>query len=282
MSRFEQIDDYLSGRLETGERIAFEQALESDPQLKAEVGFQEGIIAGVQKARAAELKAMLSKVPIPPAGGTAAVTAGKIAAIVVTAGIVGSAIYFGMKDEESQPVDEPKQEIVKQPAQEDESKALAEEREAETEPSVTETEPVKDERATTPKKKDKPKATAPVRPKIEVTDPTEDMVVDNSEPEATKQFTKESVTVSSIEVETNHSDRKHEFHYQFNAGKLILYGPFDEKLYEIIEINGEKLSIFLYYNQNYHLLDKGSMEITPLAPITDRALIDKLNEYRNN
>lgn len=282
MSRFDQIDDYLSGRLDAAERMGFEQALESDPQLKAEVGFQQGIIEGVQKARAAELKAMLSNVPVPPAGGTVAVTAGKIAAIVVTAGIVGSAIYFGMKDDDSQAVDEPKQEIVQQPAQENEGEALAEERESETEQSAIETEPIKDERVTTPKKKDKPKATAPVRPKIEVTDPTEDMVVDNSEPEATKQFPKESVTVSSIEVETNNADRKHEFHYQFNAGKLILYGPFDEKLYEIIEINGEKLSIFLYYNQNYHLLDKGSLEITPLTPITDRALIDKLNEYRNN
>jgi hypothetical protein len=61
---------------------------------------------------------------------------------------------------------------------------------------------------------------------------------------------------------------------------LVLYGKFDKGLYEIIEINGSSHSIFLFYKENYYLLDEKETTITPLTPIRDSQLVKKLKEYR--
>jgi hypothetical protein len=63
---------------------------------------------------------------------------------------------------------------------------------------------------------------------------------------------------------------------------LILYGKFDNGLYEIIEVNGSAHSMFLYYKDYFYLLDEKQIAITPLAPINDLQLIKKLKEYRKD
>jgi hypothetical protein len=279
MSKFELIDDYLAGRLDEGRQKELEQEINSDPQLRAEVNIQKQIIGGVQKARAAELKAMLNSVPIAT-GGSAAVTAGKIAAVVITAGIIGSAVYFGLKDEvpaqqeEKQNIEQPQDQVSGDSANLQEADPSPEQsvpKVEEPRETATARQPVEEER----------KVTQPVTPKIEVVDPMEELEEETTEPPPTSQFPKGSINLSSIEVETNAGDKKHDFHYQFHTGKLILFGPFDQSLYEIIEINGDVHSIFLYYNKNYYLLNQAIIEITPLKAITDKELISKLNDYRN-
>jgi hypothetical protein len=89
-----------------------------------------------------------------------------------------------------------------------------------------------------------------------------------------------AVSDSRIEVENINNDKQYAFHYQFNLGKLILYGKFDKGLYEIIEVNGSAHSVFLFYKDNYYLLNEKETTITPLTPIHDGQLIKKLREYR--
>src|SRR6476620_8526902 len=89
----ELLDDYLSNRLDAQERIEFENKLTQDPGLKSELELQQQFVAGIKKARIAELKSMLNNVPIPPAT-TGAAAGAKIAIAVVVAALVGTSIYY--------------------------------------------------------------------------------------------------------------------------------------------------------------------------------------------
>ena len=101
MDNFESIEDYLTNRLGEQEKKQFEDQLASDPSLRADMVLQKQIIEGVKTARITELKAMLSQVPVPPAdGGLSGAVVGKIAATVITAGVIGTSLYFYFGQEE--------------------------------------------------------------------------------------------------------------------------------------------------------------------------------------
>jgi hypothetical protein len=90
------------------------------------------------------------------------------------------------------------------------------------------------------------------------------------------------ISVAKIEVNVNSSEKKFKSHYQFSNGKLILYGNFDNGLYEIIEVNAqESRSLFLYYKASYYLLDEAKTEITLLKEISDPVLIQKIKAFRS-
>ena len=283
MSNFELIDDYLTNRLTESERMAFEQQVASDPSLKADIAIQKNTIDGIKNARAAELKTMLNNVSIgsPVSSGF---TNLKIAAGVIGAGIlIGSLYYYyqpkvltevpnlstsiqdsvqGNDSVESSekliPVEEPTKENSNQPV-------VVEPKEGKT---------------IEPKKENKI-SSAVNQPKIEVIDPTDEMSSeDNQSNIAISENSKSAVTESHIQVETDSSSKKYNFHYQFNNSKLQLFGPFDKSLYEILEINGDSHAVFLFYRENYYLLDEKQDQIAKLSLIKDSSLIKKLKEYR--
>jgi hypothetical protein len=77
-------------------------------------------------------------------------------------------------------------------------------------------------------------------------------------------------------------DNKYDFNYQFKEGRLVLFGPFEKNLYEILEIFSEdKRTVFLYYKKNYYLLRDDNENVRELEPITDQALIRKIKEYQS-
>src|SRR5690242_16101211 len=92
MSNFDLIDDYLTNRLGEREKGEFEQQMGSDPGLKADVDAQRIVVDSIKKARVAELKAMLNNVPV--GGLSAGISVAKIAAVIVSAGVVGTALYL--------------------------------------------------------------------------------------------------------------------------------------------------------------------------------------------
>jgi hypothetical protein len=115
------------------------------------------------------------------------------------------------------------------------------------------------------------------KPVLELMDPS-DEISNEREVEATDR--QATIQTAQIEVETDSSQKKYSFHYQFADGKLMLYGPFDKNLYEILEVNGENHAIFLFQKENYYLLNEKETKITPLKAITDPSLIRLLREYR--
>lgn len=282
MNNFELIDDYLTNKLGEAEKAAFEKQLESDPALKADVALQNQILEGVRKARAAELKTMLQNVPI---GGSAiSWPVLRMAAGIVGAGVLiaGLSYYFRsheninpsslstsiedsikQKEKTTEPMEEKKVEPTLEEAKNNESVKVVEEKK-----------PVE-------KKKEDLKPLKANQPKIEAVDPSNEMIDNSSSHSLTQaESAKSVITASHIAVETDSSNKKYSFHYQFNKGKLMLFGTFDKGLYEILEINSDTHSVFMFYKDNYYLLDEKQAKITLLEPIKDKALVAKLKEYR--
>jgi hypothetical protein len=283
MSNFEKIDEYITNRLGEQDRLGFEQQLETDAALKAEVEFQAQVIEGLKKARIAELKAMLNKVPVN--------TGIRYPALKVAAGLIGTAVIVSagylfytdsnkadlpliitpiedsiIQSEETQPSDSgDSNEITEQPNQSEEPAASPQQ------PQVV--------KVPSPKPSDNAQASQPVdKPAFDVVDPSEELT--ESTPTRGNASSKPVLTIPKMNVEVDSSSKKYPFHYQFNDSKMILFGSFDKSLYEIIEINGDSHSVFLFYKENYYKLDESKNEITPLEPIQDKTLIQKLKEYR--
>lgn len=282
MTNFELIDDYLTNRLTQSERVTFEEQVASDPSLKADVELQKNIIEGVKQARAVELKAMLSNVPI---GAPVSVyfTAMKIAAGIIGAGLLIGSLYYYYQPEGLTEVPNLSTSI-QDSVQGNDSLENSEKVIPAEEPTKENSEPVATEKEEKAKEDDNnkeiKKSSARNQPKIEVVDPTDEMSSDNNQSEVNPENSKSAVTTSHIQVETDSSRKKYNFHYQFSNDKLQLFGPFDKSLYEILEIHGESHAVFLFYRENYYLLDERQSEITKLALIKDSVLIKKLKEYR--
>jgi hypothetical protein len=275
----ELLDDYLSNRLDTQGKAEFESKLSKDPGLKSELELQQQFVEGIKKARIAELKSMLNNVPVPPsATGTAA--AAKIAMAVVVAALVGTTLYFyfdGDQKEQSTPKTEVRDEknpavTEKQTTEDNASKTDDEE------PVVSEEPAASENKAIAIPKASRKSTTKPGQPAIDVYDPTkESSEKDKSNDDS--NLVKEPLDGTAVEI--NSSDKK-SFHYQFVNGKLVLYGPFERNLYEILEFfDDEKRSVFLYYQDKYYHLKDGSDDVRALLVVKDQALLKKLKESRN-
>jgi hypothetical protein len=283
MNNFELIDDYLTNRLSAEGKEGFEKQLESDPTLKADVEFQRQVLEGIRSARAAELKSMLDKVPV---GGGMMVdfSVTRMAAGIVGAGMLGAALYFYFKPEQVPDLHNAAADLAKKGEQiqkkQEEVIQPVDEAEVKSEEIKPEAEIPKETKSNKKKVLKKEETTSDSKPKLDVLDPSEEMTDHKNEP-ALSESAKGSITASHIEVETDTANKKYNFHYQFASGKLFLYGSFDKTLYEILEINSDNHSVFLYYRENYYLLDEKQIKITKLEPIKDSALIRKLKDYHH-
>ena len=280
MSNFELIDNYLTNRLNSQEREVFEQQMKSDPTLKADVEFQTSIVEGLKKARAAELKAMLNKVPVTS-------TPAQFSALKIASGLVGTAVlvsaiylYFQSNNQPELPnPSSPIEDSINEKEQAKEEiktldKLTQEEQSTESNKTEANKEPsVKPTQKSTPSKNI-------TKPKLDVVDPSEDLTESTPTRESIEP-SKPGLATPAMEVEIDSTNKKYSFHYQFVSGKVILFGSFDKSLYEILEIHGEAHSTFLFYKDNYFTLDESKNEVTPLVVIKDKSLIKKLKEYRN-
>jgi len=275
MENFELIEKYLGGKLTGPEIEAFEKQMQADPSLQSDVALQQQIIEGIKKARITEIKTMLNQVPVGGSILQSGVAVGKVVTGIVAVGAVvtGSLLYFKPWVKASVPV--PKTEI---PAVENKPEPIT--------PVDTLSE-FKENKAvaapTMPQSKKEavaPKAKA-VQPKIDVLDPTDELTKTTDEVKSHSENNRARVEASHILTETDASNHKYSFHYQFTQGKLILYGNFDKGLYEVIEVHGDAHSVFLFYKGSYYTLNEKQSSITPLTPIKDQKLIKTLKEYRS-
>jgi hypothetical protein len=283
MNSFELIDDYLTNRLTGDEKIAFEKQVEADPSLKTDLQLQKVILESVKKARAAELKTMLQNVPIGGSTGIAQFSVMKMAAGIIGAGLLLAALsyYFSNTGDNGPNMSTSLEDSIKkvnpndfEPLEEPLATTAKEEKKNERQPKV--------ENKPDPKTTENPvKTAAPAtKPKMDLVDPTKDMLEGDSRPLTSQQTPKKPVSTSHIKVDVLTDDKKYSFHYQFSEGKLHLYGAFDTSLYEILEINGEMHRVFMFYKDQYYLLDENQTKAAPLQPIMDPELISKLKEFR--
>jgi hypothetical protein len=279
---FELLDDYLGNRMDEKSRAAFEQQINADQELKAEYQLQQQTIAGIKKARVAELKGLLNNIPVP-AGQTTGVAAGtKVALWVAVAGLIATGIYLYI-DEPTETISTPSTEITKDSEKtdsvtpEDDSQAQPLDKPHEDSPVVSSQKSSAEQKPVAPAK---PGSKA-ISPKIDVYDPSKELEENVNNVNEALDHSQESVT-PSIAVEIDSENKKYNYHYQFKDGKLFLYGPFEKDLYEIMEFfNEEKRTLFLYHNEKYYLLKDNSTSLKPLNAIQDAELLNKLKEYRN-
>jgi len=289
---FEMLDDYLANRLSEADRSVAEEKIASDPELKRELSIQRQVIEGLRQARIAELKQILNNTPIPPPapGGQALLV--KLGAAVVTAGIIGTGLYFFLKDDTGTVAQE-----SAAPAQQEPAAVVPQ-----AQQPAAEGQPVIDSQATAPQPELKTPAPAAEKKKA-ITDTSAQPAGEPQKPAAFDPTEDETTSTpaasadapvisgaarnsrsSSIAVE-NVVDKKYNFHYQFKEGKLLLYGPFSERsTYEILEFfaDNKRNTVILYYKDGYYLLHEDADKVTPLKPITDPAMLSKLKEYRKN
>lgn len=296
----ELLDDYLTNRMSGRDRLAFEQKLQADPDLQHEYALQNRLIKGIKDARVAELKAMLNDVPIPAKGpGNALAT--KIIPGTVAAVIIAAAAYWYISRDDIQmaePLTPAEQENVTedQPVSPRAEKEPAEKQEAVNEQTTREPDKNQTSAGTEHSKPSLARKPDPLKAPEEKSDtqsPAREPVLDVFDPGAEDRtpgsdIGKEKQPVytpdkSSLLVETDRENTRYKFHYQFRDGKLFLYGPFEQNLYEIMEFfAGEKRTVFLYYKDHYYRLEEVDSQIRPLDPITDPALLKKLKEYRSS
>lgn len=289
----ELLDQYVSNRLPDADKVAFEQKLQSDASLKNEYGIQRRVVEKIRDARVKELKTMFNNVPVAELETAGTSVGTQVVLWVAVVGAIGTGVYFYLDKEEKAdlPAITKQEEVVNEAApsleptpdapKQDGPVAADESSKKTTEEVATKDQEVKAIEPAAPNglhEDGEPEAPA----KLDVFDPSAES--DNSTastPDVKIQRESTPLSKSSILVELDNTNKKYNFHYQFKNGKLYLYGALEKNLYEIMEFfSDNKRTVFLFYKENYYLLNEENESIKPLSPINDPTLLKKLKDYR--
>lgn len=299
----ELLDDYLANRMDEGNRAAFEQKLKADPDLQQEFTMQKTVIEGIKSARIAELKSMLNNVPVPPAGNALASKIFMAAAVTL---VVAAAAYWLTRDHDiDTPATKPGGEVVEEIAPENapvpapESSATAAEPETPAQRQA-ETVPAPDARPRAAERTDKNQTSAGTehsKPSLakrpeplsapaarnsesKKTQPSADPLAGEDSSRLLRDRTLTPVK-GTVRFETQQGNERHNFHYQFRDGKLLLLGPFNAAACQVLEFNTaeQQRVLFLAYENRFYELAKTDGSIEPLTAVTDSLVIKELSRY---
>ncbi len=272
----ELIDNYLTGGMSESAKVAFEEALQTDPLLQGEFQLQQGIVEGIKDFRKAELKAMLNNVEVGGAFSTF-----KIAAGIGTLIIGGLSFYYFNMDKAEPMAELPVPTKIEEatPTVSKETLTVVTE---EIEPIVEENSKIVDDEVVAVKKSKTVKSKVKKVRAVQLPTVIEDFN-DDENPQLSEQLTLPDNNLNTTpetiiaKTEVNQiTDSKYSFHYQFVNNKLFLYGDFDKK-YEILELNSPKgISIYMFYDGHFYGIAQQKKKITPLSKIEDSNLIEDL------
>jgi hypothetical protein len=289
----ELIDQYLANKLTGQDKTLFEERLKHEQDLSVEFRMQQDIVHAIQKARVAELKSMLNKVPVSvTTSSTVSSSLIKLTVGFTAVVIIASVTYLvtstpkqtqQVKQENTQhenlteenklsgnTISELKQQNIEQKEVQKTDQSILKQtdkktiRQPKAENQVNE---IKEGKA--------------VEPKIEVFDPNSEETQEEEKPVINDKPEEDVFTKSNtLNTEVVYKERKHNFHYQLTGDKLTLIGPFKKELYEVLEFfANDKRTAFLYFNKTYYSLTVTESE-KELKPVMDSKLIDRLEQYR--
>lgn len=278
MKNFEKVEAYFNNELNDSEKSDFLSEVESNTELKSEYDFQNEVINGIKEARKVELKAMLDKVPI---ASIPAATSGLYKILIGGAAslIIGTSLwyYFNSASEVNMASETKVEEfspIVEESDQFTETKQSV--------PKLDVEKSSKEETRPSSVKNKNTKNSNINKPNVPT---TQDDFVDNSlqdeNLEIPSDISKVNINLASkVNVEIK-LKKKYSFHYQYTQGNLILYGNFEDDLFEVLELNKEdQVEVYLYYESNYYYIKDKSGLITPLEAVANKNLKNKLERLR--
>ena len=284
MKHIDKVAAYFDNELSEAEKQDFLKELEANPELKSEFEFQQQVVEGIQAARKAELKAMMDNVPVASVGTSSTsiiykAILGGAATILVGTGIYW---YYFSSNTPAESVQEPvtieytdKEQVVEI----DNSDVNLEDNKIESQQNAHSEADNKRSSKVENKPSGTPKVNMPEMPD------TDDGFASKTLPEESLEVPKTvrnaSVNLNSkIDVEVK-MKKKYDFHYQFASGKLVLYGDFDDSLFEVLELNvQDESTLYLFYKSNYYYLNDRSGEISELEAVKDEPLKEKLENLR--
>jgi hypothetical protein len=279
----ELLDEYLTNRLTGTDKSEFELRLSQDPDLQSELNFHQQIAEGLRKARITELKNMLGKIPVAAGFDYSSLIKWTSAGAIATGIGVGLYLYFKSPVEKPMPQHQVSEAATEQQMTPPQAAAKIDSATgavvSEQNPSAAKSTPSKP----SPKKKVTGTTPAIDPKKVEVFDPTAEADTEktNTAPAVTPPAG-ENVNSTSRSVVIDNDDRKYKFHYQLDGDNLTLYGDFEENLYTIMEFKSEQKQtvIFMFYKNNYYLLNQSPGNVNRLVPVNDPALLKRLREQR--
>ena len=278
---FELLDNYISNRLSLEDKAAFDRQLEGNTELQQEFHLQLKIAESLRYSRVAELKNLLNNVPISALKDSGATVLIKSITGLVAIGIVATGLYFYFHQPTETKIGVPDLEKIEV----EPNHPIPPTEQQPQEESPLQTTPVIEKKI---EKKLPIKILNDTKPKDVAVTPTLDVIepVTESDSQATYMNTETAHTdkvshSASIVLGIDKTNKKYTFHYQFKDGSLLLFGPFEKNLYEIMEyFSDDKRTIFLYYKDHFYFLKEESDKIKPLKAISDPTLIKRLRESR--
>lgn len=292
------MDAYLRGELSDKEHQLFEAAMQEDPIFAEEVQFQKSVQEGISAYRKAELKARLDAIEVTPTwigGGQFGSAVVKTVAGVVTASLIGVAVYYTIDIPEQDMIPTANPIVINSPA-EDYIPAISVPEVRKTsdlpvEPVAIESqrEFAEEEKEVVPEVKEE-LAKAPTQktytPVVEVPDPgmLNDVAISRPEVDMPAAATSDQVVSEElVTVDVKTVNRRSEIlKYRYLDGKLFLYGDFKNKPYELLEINSpDDRKLYLYHERAFYAV-KVTDKVKELEKITNSQLIEELKILRNN
>lgn len=295
----QQIEAYLRQDMSDLERSGFERRMHEDPALHEEVQHQEALIMAVRNERMLHLKSGLQAIPVSLWTATL-LEYGKIAAISLGIGLASAGGYFMYQSNSGESYGEKKnirfQESNKQDIYTEHPVQAPSVAAGKSTESVTESAPA----LALPKESENSLAKTNVETaRIRQQGIVQEHIPQSSEPDLPEPVLSQSqprtpqnanLPEDRLNNKTHPAsmqpeviikrDNREKFHYQFSEGKLVLYADFNEKLYEVLELNqhGQR-NLFLSYDGKFYALDPLFSEISPLKEVKDKNLIQILTEY---
>lgn len=306
------LDQYLLGKLPAEEMAAMDAKIAADSQLQEEMFLQRDIVNALQEERRLELKNRLNNIEVG-AGGISSAVGLKLAAGVAMLGLVGTSLFLyfgeGKASEEQHPFPSGIIELSQHDPLID--YAVPEKPEAnsisETTPALTTLAPAPvatQDRAPVRSNSTQIATTATQRNVAETTEARVEPAKPQAQvqkPKVLSEFKETDYSSNALQIETpvdamarnqqfstqtiDVSARSHDkwdFHYSFFESKLFIYGNFDNKPYEILEINTEgTTSYYLYFENSYYALKRDQQKVTKLRKLSNEKLIKELDITRN-
>ncbi len=280
----ELLDNYVGNKMNVDEKSAFDKQLAADAELQQEFQLQQKIADSLRQARVAELKSMLNNVPASALKGSSVSIVMKVAVGILASAIVATGLYFYFDKPEERKVEAVVVEETKLQATEPVETTEAEaqpEPDAQIQSSTVEEKKVAKAERETIKKSTEPKTIA-TKPNINVFDPAIEADSQSVSAVSEKVSIEKTSHSSSIALGIDKDNKKYAFNYQFKDDSLLLFGPFEKNVYEIMEFFSEdnKRTIFLFYKDHYYFLKEDGDKIKALKAISDPALIKKLKDSK--